>query len=205
MTTDKPDVQRLLALLLPRRPLVLASTSRHRRALLRQVGLPVEALAPPYEEEHQLDLPVEQLVQELARRKAVSLAARCPQALIIGADQVAEVQGQVLLKPGTAARARAQLASLAGRTHRLLTGLAVHEPATGRTEQCLDEHQMTLRPLTAAQIAAYVAADSPLDCAGSYKVESVGMLLFTAMQGQDYSGIIGLPVTRLVSLLQRFG
>ncbi len=188
----------------PARPLVLASTSRYRRALLGQLGVPFEAAAPAYEEEHDLALPAGELVVELASRKAGSLAGRFPEALIVGSDQVAELDGRILLKPGTVERAAAQLAELAGRTHRLLTGLVVHEPASGRTERLLDVHEMSVRPLTEDQIAAYVAAEQPVDCAGAYKVEGPGIALFSAMRGEDYSGIIGLPLTKLVTLLERF-
>lgn len=188
---------------LPRR-LVLASTSRYRRALLERLGLPFEAAAPDYEEEHDLALPPEELVIELARRKALSLAPRFPDALIVGSDQVAELEGEILLKPGTEERARDQLARLAGRTHRLLTGLAVHEPATGRTEQALDVHEMCLRPLTAEQVADYIDRERPLDCAGAYKIEGSGIGLFEALRGEDYTAIIGLPLTKLVGLIGLF-
>jgi MAF protein len=190
--------------LLPDRRLVLASSSRYRQDLMRRLGAPFEAVAPDYQEQHDLELPVEQLVLELALRKARSLAPRFPEALIIGSDQLAELDGRMLLKPGTVDRARAQLTRLAGRTHRLLTGLVVLEPRTGRVERELDIHRMTLRPLTAEQIAAYVELESPLDCAGSYKVEGPGIALFSAMEGTDFSAIIGLPLTRLVTLLLRF-
>jgi septum formation protein len=188
-----------------RRPLVLASTSRYRRALLDRLGLAYEARAPLYEEEHDLALPPDELVQELARRKAVSLGPVCPDALVLGADQVAELDGAVLLKPGTPERAVEQLGRLAGRTHRLLTGVALHDPRSGRTEVALDVHRMTLRPLTEAQRRAYVARDQPVDCAGAYKVEEAGIALFEAMEGRDFTAIVGLPLTVVVTLLGRFG
>jgi len=187
--------------------LILASTSRYRRQLLEQLGLAFEAVAPPYDEEHALPLPPEQLVVELAARKARSLGPAYPDehALILGADQVAEAEGRLLLKPGSAERARAQLAELAGRTHRLLTGIALFQPSTGRLEQALCVHRMTMRPLDAAQIAAYVEREQPLDCAGAYKVEGLGIALFAVMSGDDHTGIIGLPLTRVLDLLARFG
>jgi len=187
------------------RPLVLASTSIYRRRLLEQLGLPFQAVAPAYEEQHDLDLPPEELVQELAARKAASLRDRFPGCLIVGSDQAAELAGTILLKPGTEERARAQLAALAGRTHRLLTGVAVLEPETGRLERALDVHEMTLRPLSEEAIAAYVEQEQPVDCAGAYRVEGPGIALFAAMRGEDYTGIIGLPLTKLVDLLLRFG
>ena len=185
--------------------LVLASTSRYRRELLDRLGVPYEAVAPAYEEEHDLPLSHEELVVELAERKATSLADRFPDALILGSDQIAVIDDEILLKPGTPARAEAQLRRLAGRTHRLLTGVALHEAATGHTEHFLDIHRMTLRVLTDAQIAAYVASERPVDCAGSYKIEGPGIALFDAMEGRDFTGIVGLPLTAVVALLGRFG
>lgn len=185
--------------------LILASTSPYRRRLLERLGLRFRAVAPEYQEEHALALPPEELVLELASRKAQSLAPRFPGALIIGADQVAEAEGRVLLKPGTAERARAQLAALAGRTHRLLTGVCVLHTETGRLERALDVHHMTMRPLSPAQIAAYVESENPIDCAGAYKVEGRGIALFSSMSGHDWTGIIGLPLTRLIDLLLRLG
>ena len=187
------------------RPLVLASTSRYRRRLLESLEVPFEAATPLYEEEHDLALPPDALVTVLAERKARSLGTRFPRALILGSDQVAELSGRILLKPGTARRAREQLAELSGRTHRLLTAVAVFEPRTGRLERALDIHEMTVRPLSSEQIAAYVDRDRPLDCAGSYRIEGSGVALFSAMKGSDYTGIIGLPLTRVVDLLLRFG
>ncbi|MBW2524625.1 MAG: septum formation protein Maf [Deltaproteobacteria bacterium] len=187
------------------KPLVLASTSPYRRKLMDQLAVPYVAAAPEEEEDHQLELPTEEFVQELARRKALSLAAKFPEALIIGADQVAEIDGERLFKPMTPARAKAQLRRLAGRTHRLVTGLVVHEPETGRTEAALDVQRMTLRSLSEEAIAAYVEADAPVDCAGAYKVEGAGIALFASMRGDDFTGIIGLPLTKVVDLLERFG
>lgn len=186
------------------RPLVLASTSTYRRDLLSRLGVDFQAVAPDYEEEYDLDLPPEKLVVELAIRKAKSLAGRHPEALIIGSDQVAELDGRILLKPGTIERAQAQLKDLSGKTHRLLTGLAVFEPATARLETVLDVHHMTLRELKDDEIAAFVEAEKPVDCAGAYKVEGPGIGLFESMRGDDYTGIIGLPLTKLVMLLKRF-
>jgi septum formation protein len=185
--------------------LVLASTSAYRRALMDRLGLPYLAVAPSYEEEHDLALSPAELVQELAVRKARSVARAFPDALIVGADQLAEIDGERLFKPGTVERAVEQLLRLGGRTHRLVTGLAVLDARSGRIELALDVQLMTLRPLTAAQARAYVAKDSPLDCAGAYRIEGQGIALFESMRGEDYSAIIGLPLTKLVTLLGRFG
>ena len=184
--------------------LILASTSYFRRDLLKRLGVDFRAVAPDYEEEHDLDLPPDKLVVELAARKAQSLAGRFPDDLIIGCDQVAELDGRILLKPGSIERAKAQLKELSGRTHRLLTGLAVFQPAASRLETALDVHRMTLRELTAEEIDAFVESEKPIDCAGAYKVEGPGIALFESLSGDDYTGIIGLPLTKLVGLLKRF-
>lgn len=170
-----------------------------------RLGLPYQAIAPDYEEEHALALRPAELVQELAARKAQSLRPRLSDALVIGADQVAELDGQLLTKPGTAERAVAQLRLLAGRTHRLLTGLAVLDTASGRLERELDVQEMTMRALSNAQLERYVSREQPVDCAGAYRVEGPGIALFESTQGDDYSGIVGLPLTKLVALLVRFG
>ena len=183
--------------------LVLASTSRYRRALLDAAGLAHEAVAPRFEEDHAIPLAPADLALAFARGKAESVALEHPGALILGSDQVPELDGRVLTKPGSAEAARAQLAALAGRTHRLHTALAVH--LDGRTEARLVTHHMRMRPLTAAQIAAYVARDAPLDCAGSYRVEAAGALLFAAMDGPDHTAIVGLPLTALAELCAAFG
>ena len=184
--------------------LILASTSPYRRNLLERLDVEFSAVAPDYEEEHDLDLPPDRLVVELAARKAKSLAGRFPDDLIIGSDQVAELDGRILLKPGSIEKAKAQLKELSGRTHRLLTGLAVLQPSTGRLETALDVHHMTLRDLTDEEISRFVESEKPLDCAGAYKVEGPGIALFESMSGDDYTGIIGLPLTKLVGLLKRF-
>lgn len=186
------------------RPLILASTSVYRRQLMAQLGISFEAVAPLYEEEHDLPLSPEELVVTLATKKVRSLASNYPRALLIGCDQVAELDGKILLKPGIAERARTQLAELSGRTHRLLTGLVVYDPGQEKLEYALDVHRMTMRHLTAEQIAAYVERDQPLGCAGAYKIEGAGFALMTAMEGSDHMAIIGLPLTKLITLLLRF-
>lgn len=185
--------------------LVLASTSRYRRALLEQLRLPFEVAAPAYEERHDLPLAPEALVVELACGKARSLAAAYPDALILGSDQAAELDGAILGKPGSQERAVDQLMRLAGRTHRLLTAVALHDGRAGTTATALTVHEMTMRSLSRAQAVAYVRADDPVDCAGSYKVESLGIALFERMRGEDHTGIVGLPLTRVVDLLLAHG
>ena len=120
-------------------------------------------------------------------------------------DQLGEVDGEALGKPHTAERARAQLRRLAGREHRLHTAVAVHHRASGRTETAVDTTALVMRALTDEAIADYVARDAPLDCAGSYRVESLGIALFERVRGDDFTAVIGLPLTRVVALLEGFG
>jgi septum formation protein len=185
--------------------IVLASTSRYRRALLDSLGLRYRAMAPAFEEDHALAIPPEEMVIRFARAKAESLGPACPEAAIVGCDQLAAVDGKVLTKPGSEARAVEQLLALGGRTHQLLTAIALHRPRAGITEHAVVVHKMKMRPLTPALAEAYVARDRPLDCAGAYKVESLGIALFEEMLGDDHTAIIGLPITRLVWLLKNAG
>lgn len=190
----------------PRR-LILASTSPYRRALLERLGLAFDVVSPGVDEDALRHLPPEVMVQALATRKAEAVAA--DDALVIGSDQALDLDGEVFGKPGTAERARAQLARLAGRTHRLLTAVAVRDTASGRVEVALDTHRMTMRALSEAQIARYVELDQPLGCAGSYMLERTGAALFARVEADpetaDDTAIVGLPMMKLLMLLRRFG
>jgi septum formation protein len=190
------------------RALVLASTSKYRRALLDAAGVPHVAVAPSFVEE--LDgalarLAPDALAVAFARGKAECLAGAHPDALIIGADQVPAIDARVLGKPGTREAAVEQLLALQGRTHRLHTAVAVHYPRAGLTRSRLVTHEMTMRALTRAQVEAYVEHDAPLDCAGAYRVEARGALLFESMRGDDHTAIVGLPLTALAALLRELG
>jgi septum formation protein len=189
------------------RNLVLASTSRYRRALLDRLRLPYTPAVPQCDEAavQALGLPAERLVARLARDKAASVAPAFPDALVIGSDQVVALDGEILGKPGSPEAARAQLARLAGRSHRLLTGLAVCDTATGAWQEALDVHEMHVRALSADEIARYVAHDDPIDCAGAYKIESLGIALFHRIVGEDFTAIVGLPLIPLTRLLRALG
>ncbi len=189
--------------------IILASTSRYRRELVQRLRVPIESVAPPYDEDADKaahgHLPIEDLVTHLARGKAASLAALHPDALVIGSDQMGALDGARLGKPHTFEAACAQLERMAGRTHRLHTAVAVHHGATGRVETALDTHTMVMRALSRDEIERYVRADDPIDCAGSYRVESLGIALFERVTGDDFTAVIGLPLTKVVALLARFG
>ena len=192
----------------PTPPLVVATTSAYRLALLDRLGMPYRAVAHRADERalepSGPDATPEHVALTLARAKADSLAADFPDALILGSDQVVALDGELLHKPGTAAAAVAQLRRLAGRTHRIVTAVALRRP-DGTHDTHVDVHHMHMRALPEAALAAYVAADQPLDCAGSYKIEGRGIALFESAAGQDYTGIIGLPLTAVVTLLTRAG
>lgn len=189
-------------------PLVLASTSRYRRALLERLGLAVTCVAPDFDEDAArpslVHLPLSEQALRLAEGKAAAVARMYPESLVIGGDQIAALGDTVLHKPGTAARAEAQLARLAGTTHQLYTAVVVAHGASGRRVSAVDVHHMAMRPLSAEAIARYVAHDAPLDCAGSYRVESLGIALFERLTGDDFTAVVGLPLTRLVALLAEF-
>jgi septum formation protein len=193
----------------PPSPIILASTSRYRRALIAQLGLEVECIPAKYDEEAEKralgPCSAVELARHLARGKARSLASTYPHALLIGSDQCVEVDGVILSKPHTAERAVEQLRQLAGRRHHIHTAVCVHHAASDRSEEWLDTHTLTMRTLSTAQIEDYVRRDAPLDCAGSYKIESVGVALFESIEGRDYTAVIGLPLMGLVTLLARFG
>ena len=185
--------------------LVLASTSPYRRALLERLGVPFTVRDPAVDETRHPGETPEHLVVRLALAKAEAGAAEASDAVVIGSDQVAALDAEILTKPGTAENARAQLTRLSGKTHRLLTAIAVVDPSGGDAATHLDVHCLTLRQLTPDEIAAYVEADAPLDCAGSYKIEALGIALMERLEGDDFTAITGLPLIATAELLRRAG
>jgi septum formation protein len=186
--------------------LILASTSPHRRAQLTQLGLAFEVQAPVCDEAEMQarGLTPMELVRELARRKALSLAPRHPHAAILGADQVAVgPEGRVLGKPGTREAARAQLLELQGREHQLVTAVALWH--AGQLREHCDLTRLWVLPLGEDQIARYVERDEPLDCAGSYRIEAAGIGLFERIQSEDHTAIRGLPMLAVCRMLRETG
>lgn len=188
------------------RPLVLASTSPYRRQLLQQLQLPFVCAAPLYPEEMDQEVAPELLVRHLALHKAESLKAQFPEALIIGSDQVfVDPRKRILGKPGTFAQAVAQLKLMSGKSHAFYTGIAVVDAANGLVAVDHAIFSVTLRPLSEEQIRAYLSREQPFDCAGSFKIEGLGIGLMERMEGEDYTSLIGLPLIKLTGLLQQFG
>lgn len=188
------------------RTLVLASTSPYRQQLLRQLGMPFAAVAPVGDEVIDQQVAPELLVKHLALQKANSIRDRFDDALIIGSDQVfVDPRGRILGKPGNANAACRQLKMMAGHTHVFYTGLAVVDCRSGQSLVDYVPFSVTLRPLTAEQIDYYVAVEKPWDCAGSFKIEGLGISLMERMEGEDYSSLIGLPLIRLTTMLAECG
>lgn len=185
--------------------LILASESRYRKELLDRLGLPYQACAHLCDERKvpQHD-DLELHAQALANAKAESLAENFPNSAILASDQIAEIEGEVLHKPGTLANARLQLEKLSGKTHRLITAVTLRLPG-GQIENAKDIHQMTMRGLSPDEIQRYVEADMPLDCCGSYKIECLGISLFDSIQGSDFTAIVGLPLLSVSRLLRDAG
>lgn len=188
------------------RTVVLASTSPYRLQLMRQLGIQFHVSAPLYEEHIDQRVAPELLVKHLAGHKAKSLKERYPDALIIGADQVfVSSRGTIMGKPGTVEKAVEQLRDMSGRSHTFYTGLSVFDSASGHSLTDLSTYTVTLRKLTLEQIRNYVERDNPLDCAGSFKIEGLGITLMESMEGDDYTSLIGLPLIKLTNLLLQMG
>ncbi len=185
--------------------LILASTSRYRGDLLSRLGVPFVAAAPDCDEDayKSRGFSPRELAETLALVKAESLRAAHPEAAILGGDQLVEIDGEILGKPGTEAAACAQLARLAGRTHTLITAVAL--VSGKRILRHTDVTRLTMRPLSAEQIARYVAADRPLDCAGSYRLELLGIALFSSIESADHTAVVGLPLLALTAMLDGIG
>ena len=185
--------------------IVLASTSPYRAALLARLGVRFETLAPDYEESNAPGVDPGALVRAQARGKSESLRAVRPRAIIIGSDQVADLEGEILTKPGTAEAARAQLRRLSGREHRLLTAVCISAGGDQPILEALEVTRLGVRDLTEGEIERYVALDDPLDCAGSYKIETLGISLFDYQRGDDPTAVIGLPLMATSRLLRELG
>jgi septum formation protein len=185
--------------------LVLASGSRYRREQLARLGLAVECVPPDIDETRLPGEAPAAMAQRLARAKAAAVEAVHPHALIIAADQGAELDGEVLGKPGSASAQRQQLAASSGRELRFHTALVVANAMNGDVRAHLDLTVCRLRDLTAAEIARYVVAEPAHDCAGGFKVEGCGITLFERIDSEDPSALIGLPLIAVCRILREFG
>jgi len=189
----------------PNPSLLLASTSRYRRELLGRLRLAFDTENPAVDEARRPGEPPAALAERLALAKAGAVAARHPGAVVIGSDQVAACDDLVLGKPGTAARACQQLAAASGRTVTFHTAVAVIGADGTHHELHRDETRVRFRTLSAAAIARYVELEQPLDCAGSFKSEGLGIALFAAIETTDPTALVGLPLVWLAAALARAG
>ncbi len=185
--------------------LVLASSSRYRRALLEQLRLPFASASPDIDETPLPGETVAALVARLALAKARALASQFPAALIIGSDQACALDARILGKPGNAANAREQLRSCSGRQVTFHTGLVLYDAQSATWQHTVDTYTVQFRELSEAEIAYYVEQEQPFDCAGSFKVEGLGITLFIALEGRDFNSLIGLPLLSLCGLLREAG
>jgi septum formation protein len=184
---------------------VLASTSRYRRALLERLGLSFEVAAPDVDETAAPGETPAATALRLAQAKALAVAARHAGALVIGSDQVAELDGRAIGKPADHAEAIAQLRAASGRTVVFHTGVAVVDAASGRCRSRLVDVASTFRTLSDDDIAHYLAREQPYDCAGSVKSEGFGIALFERIASDDPTALIGLPLIAVVSMLREEG
>lgn len=191
---------------MPTRPLVLASSSPYRRMLLERLGLPFECASPDIDETPLADEPPAQLATRLAESKARALSGHYRHHWIIGSDQTAALpDGTLLSKPGSHERAMEQLTRSSGQRITFYTGLALYDSADGTMTSVCETFSANFRTLTDEEIHHYLVREHPYDCAGSFKMEGLGISLFTALEGRDPNTLVGLPLIALNDMLREWG
>lgn len=183
--------------------LILASSSKYRQDLLHKLGLKFDCIAPNIDETPELDEGPAALVSRLAKLKALAVGEKYTDALIIASDQVACLNEQILSKPLTVENAHAQLAQCSGQTVTFYTSLALYNANTQKMDIIVEPYTVGFKTLTDAQIAFYIEQEKPLDCAGSFKCEGLGIALFSFLKGKDFNTLIGLPLIELTRLLAK--
>ncbi len=185
--------------------IILASSSPYRRALLARLKIPFEAISPEVDEAPHPGETPEALVERLAIEKARKVAADHPGALVIGSDQVAVYNGAIVGKPHSHEKAVAQLRAASGRTVTLFTGLTLINAATRRVQSEVVPYRVTFRRLSDTQIESYLRQEQPYSCTGSVRSEGLGIALLEKFDGDDPNTLIGLPLIRLVRMLENEG
>jgi septum formation protein len=185
--------------------LILASTSAYRRALLGRLGVPFDCVAPGTDEQPLPGEPADGVALRLARLKAEAVAVRHPGCIVIGSDQIALRGSEILGKPGTVERCTDQLLQSSGQEVVFLTAVHVVDGRSGRSESHLDRTLVRFRALDPGEVARYIVADAPLDCAGGFKAESLGIALFERIDSADPTALTGLPLIWLCGALRRAG
>jgi septum formation protein len=189
----------------PDTTLILASSSVFRKALLEKLDLPFSCDSPDIDESHKPGETPAQLVQRLAFEKARHVAGKYPGSLVIGSDQVACVDEQILGKPGNFENAMRQLQSASGKAVTFYTGLTLFNAVNGKAQTICDTFKVHFRTLSEAQISRYLKKEQPYNCAGSFKSEGYGISLFSKLEGDDPNALIGLPLIRLITMLENEG
>lgn len=187
------------------RTLILGSTSRYRRELMSRLRLPFDVASPEVDETPHSGETPRALALRLALAKAQAVAVRFPHAVVIGSDQVADLAGQALGKPGDHARATAQLRSMRGQTVVFQTAVAVVCQDTGFEEVDIAPVEVRFRELTDAEIETYLQAEQPYDCAGSAKSEGLGIALLASIHNDDPTALVGLPLIRTCRMISAAG
>lgn len=191
---------------MPASPLLyLASTSLYRKNLLQKLTSQFQAIKPETDETPLPGETAEVLVKRLATLKASAVAKQLNAGLVIGSDQVAVFNNSIIGKPHTVPNAIAQLTAFSGKSVTFLTGLSLVNAASGNIQTIVDPFTVYFRQLTQEEIATYVAREQPLDCAGSFKSEGLGISLFSRLEGEDPNSLIGLPLIKLLQLLRNEG
>lgn len=186
-------------------PLILGSSSPYRKALLEKLRIDFECISPEIDESTlPTETPVE-LVERLSIAKAQEIAKTFPNALIIGSDQVAVLDNEIIGKPEDHAAAVAQLQQASGREVHLYSGLCLYNSATAKLQHCVEPYSVVFRRLSLEQIEQYLKKDQPYNCAGSLKSETLGIAMLSKLKGNDPNALIGLPLIRLVDMLLNEG
>lgn len=185
-------------------PLILASSSPFRQSLLQKFNLPFSTFSPDIDETALPNEAPEQLVYRLSESKARAAVKHFDQGLVIGSDQVAVFNGQILGKPHNKENAIVQLSLFSGQTVTFLTGLCVYDIAANKAKTLIEPFEVVFKTLTFEQIEAYCDAEQPYNCAGSFKSEGLGICLFEKLNGDDPNSLIGLPLIKLNQLLSEF-
>lgn len=188
-----------------RPPLILASTSRYRRELLERLRLPFDVVSPEVDETPLAAETPAALATRLAAAKAAAVAAMHPHAVVIGSDQVADLDGSPIGKPGTHERAVQQLRAMRGRSVVFHTAVSVQRASTGFAGAALAPVTVRFRPLADGEIERYLRTEQPYDCAGSAKCETLGIALLEAIESDDPTALVGLPLIRTCALLRAAG
>ncbi len=185
---------------------ILASSSIYRQRLLQQIGLEFQAISPDIDEaivQEDLSLKPIQIAELLAKQKAKKIADSHPESIVIGSDQVVEIDGITIGKPGSREKNIELIKRFSGKTHRLITAVCISHQQASYT--FTDQTGLTMRPLTDAEVTRYVDSDQAFNCAGGYRWEAAGITLFEKIETEDHTAILGLPLIRLVTVLRSLG